>query len=51
MGLRRRVMEEVLVHRRMHKRNLSYTCQTPEGLADRERLLFEHIVRSRRAVR
>ncbi len=49
MGLRRRIMDEVLVHRRMHERNLSYGCQTAEGLADRKRLLFAHIARIRRS--
>ena len=49
MGLRRRVMDEVLVRRRMHERNLSYGCETAEGLADRKRLLFAHIARIRRS--
>ena len=48
MGLRRRVMDDVLVNRRMHERNLSYGCLTAEGLADRKRLLFAHIERTRR---
>jgi glycosyltransferase involved in cell wall biosynthesis len=47
MGLRRRIMDAVLVHRRMHERNLSYGCETAEGLADRKRLLFAHIARTR----
>lgn len=48
MGLRRLLMDDVLVLRRMHERNLSYGCETAEGLADRKRLIFAHIARTRR---
>jgi glycosyltransferase involved in cell wall biosynthesis len=51
MGLRRRILEDVRVLRRMHERNLSYTCTSPAGLDDRKRLMFEHIARRKGGVR
>ena len=49
MHLKRCILNKVLLYRRLHENNLSYTCQSPRGMEDRKRIVLEHIARRRGA--
>jgi glycosyltransferase involved in cell wall biosynthesis len=45
MGVQREVLEDVLLFRRLHERNLSYECHSDRGLADRAEIIFRRVRR------
>jgi glycosyltransferase involved in cell wall biosynthesis len=45
MGVQREVLEDVLLFRRLHERNLSYECHSDRGLADRAEIIYRRVRR------
>ena len=49
MGMKREIINQVLVYRRLHATNISYQTGTQEGYKYRETLIMERIARRRKA--